>query len=55
MKEKGITQYDLYNRYNINRSQLNRFLFPFPVSTITNICQKVLTNFSIKFYNTISI
>lgn len=24
MKEKGITQYDLYTRYNVNRSQLAR-------------------------------
>ena len=24
MKEKGITQYDLYTRYNVNRSQLDR-------------------------------
>ena len=24
MKEKGVTQYDLYTHYNINRSQLNR-------------------------------
>ena len=24
MKEKGITQYDLYTHYNVNRSQINR-------------------------------
>ncbi len=24
MKEKDITQYDLYTRYNVNRSQLDR-------------------------------
>ena len=24
MKTKGITQYDLYTYYNVNRSQLNR-------------------------------
>ena len=24
MEKKGITQYDLYTRYNVNRSQLNR-------------------------------
>ena len=24
MKEKGITQYDLYSKYNMNRSQLHR-------------------------------
>lgn len=24
MKEKGITQYDLYTTYNVNRSQINR-------------------------------
>lgn len=24
MKKKGITQYDLYTHYNVNRSQLNR-------------------------------
>ena len=24
MKAKGITQYDLYTHYNVNRSQLNR-------------------------------
>ena len=24
MKEKGVTQYDLYTHYNVNRAQLNR-------------------------------
>jgi DNA-binding Xre family transcriptional regulator len=24
MKEKGITQYDLYTHHNVNRSQINR-------------------------------
>ena len=24
MKEKGITQYDLYTHYHVNRSQINR-------------------------------
>ena len=24
MKEKGVSQYDLYTKYNVNRSQLDR-------------------------------
>lgn len=24
MKDKGITQYDLYTKHNVNRSQINR-------------------------------
>lgn len=24
MKDRGITQYDLYTHYNVNRSQINR-------------------------------
>lgn len=40
MKEKGITQYDLYTRYNINRSQINRLKHNknVEVNTIDKLC-----------------
>lgn len=40
MKEKGITQYDLYTRYNINRSQLDRFRHNknVQIDTIDRLC-----------------
>lgn len=40
MKEKGITQYDLYTHYNINRSQLDRLRKNnnVQVNTIDKLC-----------------
>ena len=40
MKEKGISQYDLYTTYNINRSQLNRLRHNqnVQVNTIDKLC-----------------
>lgn len=40
MKEKGVTQYDLYTHYNINRSQLNRLRHSknVEVNTIDKLC-----------------
>lgn len=40
MKAKGITQYDLYTRYNVNRSQLNRLRHNqnVEVNTIDKLC-----------------
>lgn len=40
MKEKGITQYDLYTRYNVNRSQLARLRHNknVQVNTIDKLC-----------------
>ena len=40
MKEKDITQYDLYTKYNINRSQLNRLRHNknVQVNTIDRLC-----------------
>lgn len=40
MKEKGITQYDLYTRYNINRSLLDRFRHNknVQIDTIDRLC-----------------
>lgn len=40
MKEKGVTQYDLYTHYNINRSQLNRLRHNknVEVNTIDRLC-----------------
>ena len=40
MKEKGVTQYDLYTHYNINRSQLNRLRHNMnvEVNTIDRLC-----------------
>ncbi len=40
MKEKGITQYDLYIHYNINRSQLDRLRHNknVQVNTIDRLC-----------------
>ncbi len=35
MKEKDITQYDLYTKYNINRSQLDRLRHNRNVQVIT--------------------
>lgn len=40
MKEKGITQYDLYTKYNANRSQLDRLRHNknVQVNTIDRLC-----------------
>lgn len=40
MKEKGVTQYDLYTTYHINRSQLNRLRHNqnVEVNTIDKLC-----------------
>ena len=40
MKEKGITQYDLYTYYNVNRSQLHRLRHNLnvEVNTIDRLC-----------------
>ena len=35
MKARGITQYDLYTHYNVNRSQLNRLRHNQNVEIIT--------------------
>ena len=35
MKVRGITQYDLYTHYNVNRSQINRLLRNQNVEVIT--------------------
>lgn len=35
MKEKGISQYDLYTKYNMNRSQLDRLRHNKNVTVIT--------------------
>jgi DNA-binding Xre family transcriptional regulator len=35
MREKGVTQYDLYTKYNMNRSQLNRLKHNKNVTVIT--------------------
>lgn len=40
MKEKGITQYDLYTRFHVNRSQINRLKHNknVEVNTIDRLC-----------------
>ncbi len=40
MKERGITQYDLYTKYNVNRSQLDRLRKNknVQVNTIDKLC-----------------
>lgn len=40
MKEKGISQYDLYTTYNVNRSQINRLKHNHnvEVNTIDKLC-----------------
>ena len=55
MKSKGITQYDLYTRYHMNRSQLNRLKHDknVEVNTIDKLwCGiKKLTAYSQGFHN----
>lgn len=40
MKEKGITQYDLYTHYHVNRAQINRLKHNknVEVNTIDKLC-----------------
>jgi len=40
MKAKGVTQYDLYTHYNVNRSQINRLRQNknVEVNTIDKLC-----------------
>lgn len=40
MKQRGVSQYDLYTRYNVNRSQLNRLRHNenVEVNTIDKLC-----------------
>jgi len=40
MKQRGITQYDLYTHYNVNRSQINRLKHNqnVEVNTIDKLC-----------------
>ena len=35
MKERGVTQYDLYTKHNMNRSQLNRLRHDKNVTVLT--------------------
>lgn len=40
MKERDITQYDLYTRYNMNRAQLNRLRHNknITIATLDKLC-----------------
>lgn len=40
MKQRGVSQYDLYTRYNVNRSQLNRLRHNenVEINTIDKLC-----------------
>ena len=40
MKQRGVSQYDLYTHYNVNRSQLNRLRHNenVEINTIDNLC-----------------
>ena len=40
MMQRGISQYDLYTHYNVNRSQLNRLRHNenVEINTIDNLC-----------------
>lgn len=46
MKEKGITQYDLYTHYHVNRSQINRLKHNknVEVNTIDKLCNILQCN-----------
>ncbi len=46
MKEKGITQYDLYTHYHVNRSQINRLRHNqnVEVNTIDKLCNILQCN-----------
>ena len=40
MKQRGVSQYDLYTHYNVNRSQLNRLRHNenVEINTIDKLC-----------------
>lgn len=38
MQERGITQYDLYTKYNMNRAQLHRLRHNLESNTIDRLC-----------------
>lgn len=40
MKQRGVSQYDLYTHYNVNRSQLNRLRHNenMEINTIDKLC-----------------
>ena len=46
MKSRGITQYDLYTHYNVNRSQINRLRHNqnVEVNTIDKLCNILKCN-----------
>lgn len=46
MEERGITQYDLYTHYNVNRSQINRLKHNrnVEVNTIDRLCNILKCN-----------
>ena len=46
MKQRGITQYDLYTHYNVNRSQINRLKHNrnVEVNTIDRLCNILKCN-----------
>lgn len=46
MKQRGITQYDLYTHFNINRSQINRLKHNcnVEVNTIDRLCNILQCN-----------
>ena len=43
MKQQGVSQYDLYTHYNVNRSQLNRLRHNenVEVNTIDKLCNSL--------------
>lgn len=46
MQERGITQYDLYTKYNMNRAQLHRLRHNLKTTTILfNTSDKILRTF----------
>ena len=46
MEDRGITQYDLYTHYNVNRSQINRLKHNrnVEVNTIDRLCNILKCN-----------
>jgi len=46
MEERGVTQYDLYTHYNVNRSQINRLKHNrnVEVNTIDRLCNILKCN-----------
>ena len=51
MKAKGISQYDLYTHYNVNRSQLNRLRknHNVEVNTIDKLCKAIFFSINNRF------